>query len=124
MNNLGDLLKLIKYPSLTEKSINLYGDRQYTFIVDRTLTKTQIKFVIESIFDVSITKVNTAVLPTKKRRVGRSIGNRSVYKKAFVKLKEGDTIKSGQILCIIEILVKNSIKTVFYAGKYQNKNVY
>ena len=66
MNNLGDLLKLIKYPSLTEKSINLYGDRQYTFIVDRTLTKTQIKFVIESIFDVSITKVNTAVLPTKK----------------------------------------------------------
>ena len=51
MNNLGDLLKLIKYPSLTEKSINLYGDRQYTFIVDRTLTKTQIKFVIESIFD-------------------------------------------------------------------------
>ena len=53
MNNLGDLLKLIKYPSLTEKAINLYGDRQYTFIVDRTLTKTQIKFVIESIFDVS-----------------------------------------------------------------------
>ena len=48
MNNLGDLLKLIKYPSLTEKSINLYGDRQYTFIVDRTLTKTQIKFVIET----------------------------------------------------------------------------
>ena len=92
MNNLGDLLKLIKYPSLTEKSINLYGDRQYTFIVDRTLTKTQIKFVIESIFDVSITKVNTAVLPTKKRRVGKSIGNRSVYKKAIVKLKEGDTI--------------------------------
>ena len=46
----------------------------------------------ESIFDVSITKVNTAVLPTKKRRVGKSIGNRSVYKKAFVKLKEGDTI--------------------------------
>ena len=92
MNNLGDLLKLIKYPSLTEKSINLYGDRQYTFIVDRTLTKTQIKFVIENIFDVSIIKVNTAILPTKKRRVGRAIGNRSIYKKVFVKLKEGDTI--------------------------------
>ena len=91
-NNLGDLLKLIKYPSLTEKSINLYGDRQYTFIVDRTLTKTQIKFIIENIFNVSIVKVNTAILPTKKRRVGKSIGNRSIYKKAFVKLKEGDTI--------------------------------
>lgn len=91
-NNLGDLLKLIKYPSLTEKSINLYGDRQYTFIVDRTLTKTQIKFIIENIFNVNIIKVNTAILPTKKRRVGKSIGNRSIYKKAFVKLKEGDTI--------------------------------
>lgn len=92
MNNLGDLLQLIKYPSLTEKSINLYGDRQYTFIVDRSLTKTQIKFVIENIFNVTITKVNTAILPTKKRRVGRSLGNRAIYKKAFVKLKEGDTI--------------------------------
>jgi large subunit ribosomal protein L23 len=92
MNNLGDLLKLIKYPSLTEKSINLYGERQYTFIVDRSLTKTQIKFILENIFNVKIINVNTAILPTKKRRVGRSIGNRSTYKKAYVKLKEGDTI--------------------------------
>lgn len=91
-NNLGDLLKLIKYPSLTEKSINLYGDRQYTFIVDRSLTKTQIKFIIENIFNVNIIKVNTAILPNKKRRVGKSIGNIPVYKKAYVKLKEGDTI--------------------------------
>jgi len=92
MTNLGDLLKLIKYPSLTEKSINLYGDRQYTFIVDRSLTKTQIKFIIENIFNVKIIRVNTAILPVKKRRVGKSIGDRSVYKKAYVKLKEGDTI--------------------------------
>ena len=91
-NNLGDLLKLIKYPSLTEKSINLYGDRQYTFIVDRTLTKTQIKFIIENIFNVNIIKVNTAILPNKKRRVGKSIWNIPIYKKAYVKLKEGDTI--------------------------------
>jgi large subunit ribosomal protein L23 len=92
MNNLGDLLKLIKYPSLTEKSINLYGERQYTFIVDRSLTKTQIKFILENIFNVKIINVNTSILPTKKRRVGKSIGNRSTYKKAYVKLKEGDTI--------------------------------
>jgi large subunit ribosomal protein L23 len=92
MNNLGDLLKLIKYPSLTEKSINLYGERQYTFIVDRSLTKTQIKFIIENIFNVKILNVNTAILPIKKRRVGKSIGKISVYKKAYVKLKEGDTI--------------------------------
>jgi large subunit ribosomal protein L23 len=92
MLNLGDLLNLIKYPSLTEKSINLYGDRQYTFIVDRSLTKTQLKYIIEKIFSVTITQVNTCILPSKNRRVGKFIGKRPLYKKAYVKLKEGDTI--------------------------------
>lgn len=92
MLNLGDLLNLIKYPSLTEKSINLYGDRQYTFIVDRILTKTQIKYIIEKIFKVEISQVNTCVLPIKTRRVGRFVGKRPRYKKAYVKLKEGNNI--------------------------------
>jgi len=92
MLNLGDLLNLIKYPSLTEKSINLYGDRQYTFIVDRVLTKTQIKYIIEKIFKVEISQVNTCILPTKTRRVGKFTGKRSRYKKAYVKLKEGNNI--------------------------------
>jgi|TARA_A100001015_G_C14761454_1_gene621607 large subunit ribosomal protein L23 len=92
MLNLGDLLNLIKYPSLTEKSINLYGDRQYTFVVDRVLTKTQIKYIIEKIFKVEISQVNTCVLPVKTRRVGRFEGKRPRYKKAYVKLKEGNNI--------------------------------
>ena len=92
MLNLGDLLNLIKYPSLTEKSINLYGDRQYTFVVDRVLTKTQIKYIIEKIFKVEISQVNTSVLPIKTRRVGRFVGKRPRYKKAYVKLKEGNNI--------------------------------
>lgn len=91
-SSLGKLLQLIKYPSLTEKSINLYGDRQYTFIVDRSLTKIQIKYIIENIFAVKVISVNTSILPTKMRRVGRFIGKRTVYKKAYVKLREGDTI--------------------------------
>ena len=90
--NLGDLLNLIKYPSLTEKSINLYSDRQYTFIVDRSLTKPEIKYILENIFNVTITNISTAILPTKTRRVGKFTGNRSRYKKAYVKLKEGDKI--------------------------------
>ena len=92
MNDLGSLLNLIKYPSLTEKSINLYGDRQYTFIVDRSLSKLQIKYVLENIFNVKIIQFNTCNLPTKTRRVGNFIGKRAQYKKAYVKLKEGDTI--------------------------------
>lgn len=90
--NLGDLLNLIKYPLLTEKSINLYGMRQYTFIVDKSLTKTQIKYIIEKIFNVTIIDVSTTILPIKTRRVGKYVGKRSRYKKAYVRLKEGDTI--------------------------------
>lgn len=90
--NLGNLLNLIKYPSLTEKAINLYNQQQYTFIVDRSLRKDQIKFTLEKIFNVTIVRVNTAIIPSKTRRVGRFIGNRSQYKKAYVKLKPGDTI--------------------------------
>nr|AIM52725.1 50S ribosomal protein L23 [Ochromonas sp. CCMP1393] len=90
--NLGNLLSLIKYPSLTEKAINLYGDRQYTFIVDRSLRKTEIKYVIEKIFNVTILEVNTCILPTKTKRVGRFSGKKPRYKKTYVKLKEGDSI--------------------------------
>lgn len=90
--NLGDLLTLIKYPSLTEKSVNLYADRQYTFIVDRSLTKTQIKYVLENIFNVTIINISTCILPSKTRRVGKFLGKRSLYKKTYIKLKEGDTI--------------------------------
>jgi len=92
MLNLGDLLSLVKYPSLTEKSINLYGDRQYTFVVDRSLTKIQIKYIIEKIFNVNIIQVNTSNLPVKTKRVGKFIGKKASYKKAYVKLKEGETI--------------------------------
>ena len=92
MINLSNLLNLVKYPSLTEKSINLYGNSQYTFIVDRSLTKTEVKYILEKIFSVSIVSVNSAILPLKTRRVGRSIGTRSRYKKVYVKLKKGDKI--------------------------------
>ena len=90
--NLGDLLSLIKSPSLTEKSMNLYGERQYTFIVDKSLTKTEIKYVLEKIFNVTITTVRTCMLPSKSRRVGRFIGKTSLYKKTYIKLKKGDSI--------------------------------
>jgi len=91
-SDLSWLLPLVKYPLVTEKTVLLYGNRKYTFIVDRTLTKPQIKFVLETIFKVSIISINTCILPSKTRRVGKSIGKRPRYKKAYVELKEGDSI--------------------------------
>lgn len=92
MNNFGNLLNLIKYPLSTEKAINLYNQRQYTFIVARELTKIQIKYILEKIFDVKITDINTCILPIKKRRVGRFTGKKATYKKVYITLKEGNTI--------------------------------
>jgi large subunit ribosomal protein L23 len=72
--------------------MNLYTSRQYTFFVDRRLTKTQLKYVFEKIFAVTIVGINTWNPPVKSRRVGRSVGNRSRYKKVSIKLKEGETL--------------------------------
>jgi ribosomal protein L23 len=48
--------------------------------------------ILEKIFNVSIIGVNTCILPTKKDKcVGKFVGKRPLYKKAYVK-KEGDTI--------------------------------
>jgi large subunit ribosomal protein L23 len=90
--NIADLLPLIKYPLITEKAVELNGKRQYTFIVDKSVTKIEIKFVIESIFNVTITDVKTCILPEKSRRVGRFVGKKAQYKKTYVKLKEGDIL--------------------------------
>jgi large subunit ribosomal protein L23 len=92
MNNFENLLNLIKYPSFSQKAINLYNNRQYTFIVSRKLTKLQIKFILEKLFTVKIISVNTCILPIKTRRVGRFSGKKTSYKKAFITLQEGNTI--------------------------------
>jgi len=92
-NKLLSYFNQIKFPSLTEKSINLYGYRQYTFLVDRMLDKEQIKRAIENIFDVKVSNVRTSILPIKTKRVGKFIGKKTQYKKAFIKLKEGSFIK-------------------------------
>lgn len=89
---LGDLLSLIKYPLVTEKAIKLNEYRQYAFIVDKSLKKPQIKYALEKMFNVTITSIKTSNLPKKTKRVGKSIGTKSFYKKAYIKLKAGESI--------------------------------
>jgi large subunit ribosomal protein L23 len=89
-----DLFSFIKYPLVTEKAVTLYENRQYTFIVDRSLRKEQIQYIIEEIFQVKIEKVNTVLLPVKTRRVGKFRGNKTCYKKAYVQLKKGEVISA------------------------------
>ncbi len=87
-----DLADLILKPIVTEKATRQMEEDKYVFDVLPRATKPEIKAAIESLFDVSVTSVNTLKLPRKKRRVGRYIGYKAQYKRAIVTLKEGDSI--------------------------------
>ncbi len=91
-NKLQDLIKLIKYPLLTEKSANGYKKNQYTFIVDCTLNKNDIRYIIEELYSVQVRKINTLLLPTKNKRVGKNIGKTTFYKKVYIYLKADNII--------------------------------
>ena len=87
-----DLADLILKPIITEKGTIQMELGKYVFDVLPKATKPDIKAAIESLFDVTVVKVNTLTLPRKKRRVGRFIGYKAQYKRAIVTLKEGDSI--------------------------------
>ena len=87
-----DLLDIIKYPILTEKTIRLIEQNQYSFAVDSKAGKAAVKSAIEELFDVNVASVNTSLLPLKKRRVGKFIGKKARYKRAIVKLASEDSI--------------------------------
>jgi large subunit ribosomal protein L23 len=91
--SLKSMIDLVKYPVLTEKTAtNLFNNRQYTFDVDKRLTKTQIKKLFESLFGVNVIAVNTFIPPRRTVRVGIARGNRPLYKRAIITLKENQTI--------------------------------
>ena len=85
-------VQIIKYPIITDKATRLLENNQYSFIVDRYSNKLSIKAAIEYLFKVKVIKVNTCILPRKKKRVGKYLGWKPQYKKAVVTLSEGDVI--------------------------------
>lgn len=87
-----DFADLILKPIVTEKATIQLEENKYVFDVLPRATKPEIRTAIESLFDVTVTKVNTLRLPRKKRRVGRFLGYKAQYKRAIVTLKEGDSI--------------------------------
>jgi large subunit ribosomal protein L23 len=87
-----DLADLILKPIITEKGTIQMELGKYVFDVLPKATKTDIRAAIESLFDVTVVKVNTLTLPRKKRRVGKFVGYKAQYKRAIVTLKEGDSI--------------------------------
>jgi large subunit ribosomal protein L23 len=81
-------------PLITEKTSAAYQDRaEYAFEVHPDATKPQIRQAIEELFGVKVTEVWTSNQRGKIKRMGRTAGRRPNWKKAIVKLKEGDTIE-------------------------------
>lgn len=87
------MIDLVKAPVITEKSyLSVVKNSQYTFDVDKRLTKTQIKKLFENLFTVDVIAVNTHIPPRQRLRVGMSQGYRPSYKRAIITLKEGQSI--------------------------------
>ncbi len=82
---------LIK-PIVTEKTSAMMQDNKYTFKVALGANKVEIRQAVEAIFKVKVINVNTIRVFGKTKRMGKSIGKRSDYKKAIVKLAAGNTI--------------------------------
>lgn len=91
--------QIIRYPSITEKNTILKEKQnRYVFEVMRGATKPQIREAVESLFGVQVVDVNTMIVKGKKKRMGRFSGYRSDWKKAIVKLVEGQSIaKFGEV---------------------------
>jgi large subunit ribosomal protein L23 len=80
-------------PLITEKGTLLAEQSKYAFQVVKAANKIQIKQAVEKAFDVHVLRVNTMVMPGKTKRVGRSKGMTSEWKKAVVTLAEGERIE-------------------------------
>ncbi len=85
--------EVIRAPLVSEKGTLLAESaNQVLFKVRPEANKIEVKKAIETLFKVKVEKVRMARYLGKVRRVGRSMGRRAEWKKAYVTLREGDKI--------------------------------
>jgi len=86
--------QIIKKPLITEKSTRQKEEgNQIAFVVDPKAGKIEIRQAVEKLFKVKVLSVRTMNVTGKKKRLGRFLGRKSDWKKAIVKLREGDRIE-------------------------------
>lgn len=91
---MNDPFDIIKTARLSEKA-TLLSERlnQFSFIVDRRATKPEIRRAVEAAFGKKVVAVHTMTIDGKRRRRGNGpAGRTNHYKKAIVRLKEGEKI--------------------------------
>ena len=80
-------------PVVSEKSYAQIADRKYTFKVHKDAHKTQVRQAVEQLFGVKVVSVNVLKVQPKPKRRGTSRGVKPGWKKAIVRLREGDKIE-------------------------------
>lgn len=92
------LYDVIKSPIVTEKNtIAKEKSNEIAFVVSKRTNKKEIKQAVEKIFKVTVKEVRTLNMPGKIRTIrGVNKGLRSGYKKALIRLKQGDKIEFFQ----------------------------
>lgn len=89
-----DVFRAVVRPLVTEKSSAAYAERgEYTFIANPDANKHEIKDAIEQLFDVRVKRVRTLIQRSRRKTLGRYVGRRPKWKKAFVQLEGDDTIE-------------------------------
>jgi len=82
--------QVIRRPLVTEKGVDKKdNEATLVFEVSADANKTQVKQAVEKLFKVKVAEVRTANFDGKMRRRGKFMGYRSDWKKAYVKLKDG-----------------------------------
>ena len=91
--NLYQLTRVLEAPIISEKSsIVAERDKQIVFKVQKNATKKQVKNAVEAMFNVEVDAVRVLNVKGKKKKFGKTLGQRSDWKKAYVKLKPGHDI--------------------------------
>ena len=86
--------RIIEKPLITEKSMQLlHESNRVSFRINPGANKFQVKEAVEQIFKVTVDGVNVMVVRGKHRRFGKNMGYTGPWKKAIVKLKDGDKIE-------------------------------
>ena len=89
-----DIYAVVKRPLITESALAKHdANNTYVFEVHPDANKIQIKKAVEKLFEVKVLSVNTARMHGKLKRMGQRIAQRPDWKKAYVKLAEGNAIE-------------------------------
>lgn len=89
-----DIHSILRRPLITEKTTSLKEEgNQVVFVVRKDANKIEIRQAVEQLLDVKVEAVNTMIYRGKPKRVGKSMGYRTGWKKAIVTLAEGQEVE-------------------------------